>query len=738
MKTTNQILHLKTILYVLLLFFISCRTNQKKSILEAIIVEVPSTSQKNNHYISNRAPLQPSVLIKLPVGSIDPDGWLKEYLHRQRSGLTGNLGKISAWLQKENNAWLDKDGKGNWGWEEVPYWLKGYANIGYILDDPEMIKEAKIWIDGAINSQKPNGFFGPGFAWESYISEENRTAERLAKKLKKQDYWANMIMLYCLQSYYEYTADERVITLMTNYFKHQLGVPDEDFLSESQYWQRIRAGDNLHSVLWLYNRTGESWLLKLAEKVHRNTAPWSKRDNTLEAIGSPKEIREGMEWPEWYGKLIDWHNVNIAQAFREPAQYYLLSGNKKDLQATYDNFNIIRKYFGQVPGGMYCSDENCRPGYDDPRQGVETCGMVEQMNSDEHLLRITGDIFWADHVENVAFNTYPAAVAPDFKSLRYITSPNMVINDNKNHSPGIDNPGPHLMMNPFSSRCCQHNHAQGWPYFAENLWMATPDNGLAAVIYASSSVTAKVGDGSVVTIKHTSNYPFEDALNFEITLQKSTAFPLYFRIPGWANDAFISLNGEKIDIKLEAGKYLKVNREWSNGDKIQLQLPKKIQVKTWEANHNSVSVNYGPLTFSLKIGENYIKKDSDKTSLHDSKWQKGVNAKEWPSYEIHPTTDWNYGLILNEDPTTSFEIEIKPWPKDNFPFTTASAPIVLKVKAKKIPDWKIDKYGLAGELKDSPINSNEVIETVELIPMGAARLRISAFPVIKKKSKGTD
>ena len=173
MKTTNQILHLKTILYVLLLFFISCRTNQKKSILEAIIVEVPSTSQKNNHYISNRAPLQPSVLIKLPVGSIDPDGWLKEYLHRQRSGLTGNLGKISAWLQKENNAWLDKDGKGNWGWEEVPYWLKGYANIGYILDDPEMIKEAKIWIDGAINSQKPNGFFGPRFAWESYISEEN-------------------------------------------------------------------------------------------------------------------------------------------------------------------------------------------------------------------------------------------------------------------------------------------------------------------------------------------------------------------------------------------------------------------------------------------------------------------------------------------------------------------------------------------------------------------------------------
>ncbi len=74
-----------------------------------------------------------------------------------------------------------------------------------------------------------------------------------------------------------------------------------------------------------------------------------------------------------------------------------------------------------------------------------------------------------------------------------------------------------------------------------------------------------------------------------------------------------------------------------------------------------------------------------------------------------------------------------PWPKDNFPFTPDSTPIMLKVKAKRISNWKIDIHGLAGELKDSPVKSDEAIETVELIPMGAARLRISAFPVIGEK-----
>ena len=693
-------------------------------------METPETRSTNDHYIGNRAPLQPSRLIKLPVGAIRPQGWLLEYLKRQKNGLTGNLGKISAWLQKEDNAWLSKDGQGKWGWEEVPYWLKGYANIGYILEDHEMIDEARIWLDGAIDSQRSNGYFGPDFAWESYIDESERTADRFEEETSVKDYWGNMIMLYCLQSYYEYSNDQRVIELMTNYFKYQLKVPDEVFLSESKYWQRIRGGDNLHSVFWLYNRTGDSWLLDLAEKIHRNTAPWASRGHSLEAIGNHKAIREGMEWPDWYGDLIDWHNVNIAQGFREPAQYFLFSGRQEDLRATYDNFKIVRKYFGQVPGGMFGSDENSRPGYDDPRQGIETCGIVEQMNSDEHLLRITGDVFWADHAEEIAFNTYPAAVMPDFKSLRYITSPNMVLNDAENHHPGIANSGPFLMMNPFSSRCCQHNHAQGWPYFTENLWMATPDNGLAAVIYAANTVEAKVGDGKTVTLTSTTNYPFEDKLDFEVGLEESTTFPLYFRIPGWAEEASLALNGEELQVKPIAGKYVRIYREWKDGDKIVLDLPKKLRIRTWKNNHNSVSVDYGPLTFSLKIEEDYIKKASNETAIFDSKWQEGVNTDEWPSYEISPATAWNYGLVLDNDLEASFTIENRSWPKDNFPFTPDSTPIVLKARAKRIPNWKIDQYGLVGELKDSPIVSDEVVDTVQLIPMGAARLRISAFPVI--------
>ena len=696
------------------------------------VVNSLDTIETNKHYVSNRLPLQPSKLIKIPVGSIKPKGWLLEYFNRQKKGLTGRLGEISAWLDKKDNAWLSKSGKGKWGWEEVPYWLKGYANIGYITEDKEMIQEAKIWIEAALDSQRENGFFGPNFAWESYISDEDRNNELEIEKRKAIDFWPNMIMLYCLQSYYEYSKDDRVIDLMTKYFKFQFDIEEKDLLSEDHYWARIRGGDNLHSVIWLYNRTGEKWLLSLAEKIYRKTAPWTSRGHKLEEIKNWKGIREGFEWPTWFSDLIDWHNVNIAQCFRTPAQYYLLNGDEKYLKATYDNFNIVREHFGQVPGGMYGSDENCRPGYDDPRQAIELCGIVEHMNSDEHLLRITGDTFWADHIETIAFNSFPASVSPDFKAVRYLTSPNMVISDSESHSPGIQQTGPFLNFNPFSSRCCQHNHTQGWPYFTENLWMATPDNGLAGVIYAPSIVNAKVGDNTNISITNKTNYPFSEDLIFNIETDKSDVFPIYFRIPSWCKKSKVLINGKAIKAQIEAGKFLKIKREWSNGDIVKLILPKDISVKKWEKNHNSVSVNYGPLTFSLNIKERYVEKSSDKTAIGDSRWQEDADREEWPTYEIYPDSDWNYGLILEDKLDNTFEVIEREWPKDNFPFTNNSTPILIKANAKKIPNWKIGKTGLVGELMDSPVESNEKVEIIELVPMGGSRLRISSFPVIKK------
>lgn len=639
------------------------------------------TAERNVNYASNREPLMPQQFIKLPAGSIKPGGWLLTQLQLQKDGLNGHLGEISAWLQKEDNAWLKSGGK--WGWEEVPYWLRGYAGLSYLFEDKNMLDEAKIWIEAILNSQREDGNFGP-------YTEVNGS----------QDFWPNMIALWILQSYYEYTGDKRVVDFMTRYFHFQLTVPDEHFLKS--YWENSRGGDNLWSVVWLYNRTGDRKLLELAEKIHRNTANWCKAT-----------------------ELPNWHNVNVAQGCREPATYYLFAGDKKLLEASYNVQSLVRRAFGQVPGGMFGADENARIGFFDPRQGTETCGFAEQMASDEIMLLITGDPYWAENCEDIAFNSYPAAFMPDYKSLRYITAPNMVMSDSENHKPGIDNAGPFLAMNPFSSRCCQHNHGFAWPYYAEHLILATPDNGAAAVLFNTCDASIKVADGKEIVIRETTDYPFDTRIGFVMEMKDDGVnFPFYIRIPKWTRNATVKVNGKDMDEDLQAGKYLCIDREWKNGDRVEVDFPMEVSVRTWQVNKNSVSVDYGPLTLSLRITEKYVEKNSAETAIWDSQWQQGADASRWPSYEIYPESPWNYALQVG---SVKLKERRKLQPGRN-PFTQSDVPLVFEAQGRQVSDWKIDEYKLCGVLPYEDVAKSDTCETLELIPMGAARLRISAFP----------
>ena len=645
------------------------------------VVRQPNTKATNSFYVGNRPPLTPSPFIKLPVGAIKPQGWVRKQLELEAEGFTGHLLEISRFLKKEDNAWLSATGEGHNPWEELPYWLKGYCNLGYVLSDKRIIDEAQTWIEATIASQREDGYFGP-----------RPNLKRIGGK--KPDVWPNMIMLNVLQSYYEYSGDQRVIELMTKYFRWQLTVPDEDFLEP--FWQNQRASDNLASVYWLYNRTGDKFLMDLGRKIHRNTADWT-------------------------GGVASWHVVNIAQCFRGPAVFYQQSKDPKHLAATEKDYQTVMGIYGQVPGGMFGADENAREGYIGPRQAAETCGMVEMMLSDEMLLTFTGDPKWADRCEDVTFNSLPPSMTPDMKALHYLTAPNMILCDRHNKSPGVQNSGPMFLFNPHIHRCCQHNSGHGWPYYAQHLWLATPDNGLAAVLYAPSQVTAKVGKGTEVTISESTHYPFDENIELAVRTDKSVRFPLYLRVPGWTRNPIVEINGKATKVKAHTRSYIMIERKWKNGDKVKLTFKMNITLTKWEKNKDSVSINRGPLTYSLKIGEKYVREGG---------------TDKWPALEIHPTTPWNYGLVLNEaNPSTSLEVVRRNWPDDDQPFEADAAPIQLRAKAKKIPEWIKDHLGLVGKLQQSPVKSDEPLETVTLIPMGCARLRISAFPTI---GTGTD
>ncbi len=623
-------------------------------------------------YTPNRAPLLPTAFQKLPPGSVTPKGWLRKQLLLQADGLNGRMTEVSDYLKYDGNGWVDANS--TVGWEEVPYWLKGFGDLGYVLGDPRVIALAAKWIEGILAAQSPDGWFGP---------------KNLRTSLDGgPDMWPHMPILNALQSYYEYKNDPRVLTFMTKYFAFQNAVPGPQF---AKSWAGVRYGDNLESVYWLYNRTGEASLLDLTRKIHENMRDWT-------------------------GGIASWHNVDFSQGFREPAEYWLQSKDPKHLAATTRNYDTVMGTFGQFAGGGFAGDENIRQAYHDPRQGFETCGIVEYMHSFEMLTRITGDPIWADRCEEIAFNSMPAAFDPRQKGTHYITSPNSIQLDGTPKGNDFNNDWPMQVYMPgvHNYRCCPHNYGMGWPYYAQEMWLATADKGLCASLYAASEVQAKVGDGTTVKITQATDYPFSDTVLMTLAAPTSVTFPLYLRIPRWCQSPTVRVNGKPIAVQAGPQSYLVVERAWQNGDSVSLHLPMTVSVRTWAKNNNSVSVDHGPLSYSLAITED---------------WKQTGGTDQWPEYSVMPASAWNYGLDLDAaNPAHSFDVVRKGGTLAENPWTHETHPVELRAKARKIPNWQPDAHGVVGVLQPSPAKTTEGVETITLIPMGAARLRVTSFP----------
>jgi len=617
--------------------------------------ETPPATGANRYYAGNRPPLEPNPLIKLPLGSVRPEGWLRHQLVLETKGFSGRLEELSEFCKFDGNGWTSPQGQGKFGWEEVPYWLRGYVDLGYILQDQAIVERANQWLNAVISTQRADGYFG---------SRSNVESERVnGMRTRMLDLWPNMTMLFALRSLYEATGDRRILPFLTKYFRWQTTIPLEDFLSAS--WQKQRAGDNLDSIYWLYNRTGQPWLLDLARVNHERTEDWS-------------------------GGIASWHNVNFAECFREPAQFFQQARDARYLNATVRNYDTMRRLYGQVPDGGYAADENARPGFNGPRNGTETCAWAEMMFSDEMLVGITGDRQWADRAEEIAFNSFPASMTPDLKGLHYITSPNQVQLDRANKAPMIQNAGDMFRYNPYGYRCCQHNAAFGWPYFSEHLWMATRDNGLAAVLYAPSQAKAKVADGAEVSLTESTNYPFDETVTIMVETPKPVAFPLVLRVPAWCSNPSVSVNGKALPGPKEVRGWLVVDRTWSTNDKLVLSLPMKIAVTVWKENRNTVSVSRGPLTYSLKIGE---------------RWVREGGTDEFPAEEVYPATAWNHGLVVNvRDPQGSFQF-VKTGKTAAQPFAVEDSPVMLRAKGRRIPQWKLEPNGMAGEVQPGPVRA---------------------------------
>lgn len=665
------------------------------ALLLAISISDLASSQTAN-YTPNRYPLADQKYMQLPLGAIKAKGWLQEMLVRQRDGSTGQLDALYPQVMGDRNGWLGGDGD---QWERGPYWIDGLLPLAYLLDDTSLKEKAQRWVECILASQRPDGSFGPtvDYPFEPGLQRDNAA-----------DWWPRMVALKILQQYYSATSDKRVINFLSAYFRYQLATLPDTPLGHWTFWADHRAGDNMQVVYWLYNITGENYLLDLAELIHKQ-----------------KYDFEGFIDSGSLANIKSIHCVNLAQQLKEPALHYMQSHDSHELEVVDRALQEIKVHHGQAQG-MYGGDEAMHG--NDPTQGSELCSAVEMMFSLETILPITGDVRIADYLERVAFNALPTQITDDFMYKQYFQQANQIAvtravrnfyeDDNHDHTD--------LVFGSISGySCCYSNMHQGWPKLVQNLWYATPDGGLAALVYSPSEVTAMVADSVPVTITETTAYPMDETITFNLSMPKMVTgveFPLHLRVPEWCSNPEIAINGKPVDIYIDNGIAV-FKRNWSDGDQVSLKLPMAVKSSRWH--EHSVAIERGPLVFALKMQEDWRWVDLE-----------GNDAAVYGDgfYEVTSPSKWNFGLLDEDVDRAEVNCQVlvddKKMTSDYF-WNPENAPVEIRIQAQEVPDWH-EYNAMAGPIPFSSRYLTNPVQEITLIPYGCTTLRISQFPSIRK------
>ena len=619
----------------------------------------------------------------LALGDIVPAGWLLRQLRIQADGMGGHLDEF--WPDVgSNSGWLGGAGE---SWERGPYFVDGLLPLAWQLNDKRLKEKALRFVNWTLEHQQANGMIGPP---------------------SNDDWWPRMVMVKVLAQYHDATQDPRVLEVLTRYFHFQLEALPARPLKE---WGKYRWQDEAYVVQWLYDRTHDAKLRGLLELLEQQGFDWvaSFRDfrytgpttkDFLDAHDSTGNKPEGMQT----------HGVNNGQALKTAAVRY--RGNRDVAErANYDRQVATLDRFHGMPNGMFSCDEHLA-GLD-PVHGTELCTVVETLFSMEVALSTFGDPAIADRIEKIAFNALPGTFTDDMWAHQYDQQPNQV-QSSLNSKPWTTN-GPESNLYGLAPHfgCCTANFHQGWPKFTQSLWMRTPDDGLAAMLYAPCEISTLV-QRRKVTLTVDTDYPFRNTVRIRVMPEGAIQCPILLRIPGWANGATVLVNGVTENVPIKPGSFARIVRTWRPGDRIELRLPMMPAIT--RGYRDSITLVRGPIVFSHSPGESWVKLR-----------EQGPTA-DW---QVFPQAAWNYALKVDE--RSVGRLEVVEGAVGASPFAAHGTALQLRVPGRQLNAWRaVD--GVAGSLPEGSVTSSEPEVMLTLIPYAAAKLRITAFPQLRSEA----
>jgi len=283
------------------------------------------------------------------------------------------------------------------------------------------------------------------------------------------------------------------------------------------------------------------------------------------------------------------HAYSHVNAFSSAMQAYITLGSEKHLKAAKNGFEMLQTTQSFATGGWGPNESFGEPGtgqlgnsLSDTHASFETpCGAYGHFKITRYLLRVTKDSKYGDSMERVLYNTILGAwpIQADGTSFYYSD----YANTGKKVWYGQKWP------------CCSGTFPQLAADYHISTYLRSAD-GVYVNLFAPSKVQWTEGSDHYALTQET-KYPFANTVKIRVSASKSADFVIYIRIPSWtSSNAALVVNGQRASEAIQPGSFAAIKRTWSDGDRIELELPMPLRLETVDTNHpNLAALVSGPL-----------------------------------------------------------------------------------------------------------------------------------------------
>ena len=299
------------------------------------------------------------------------------------------------------------------------------------------------------------------------------------------------------------------------------------------------------------------------------------------------DIREGNDI------LNDKHaNTTIPKFLGALNRYTSLGGKEEFYLKSAENFwDIVVNNHTYITGGNSEWEHFGQPNILDKERtecNCETCNTYNMLKLSRELFQITGEVKYADYYENTVINAILSSQNPETGMTTYFQP--MATGFFKVYSKPFEN-----------FWCCTGTGMENFTKLNDSIYFYDEKNNLFINQYVSSILTWKENN---IKITQESNIPVGN--NTKLTIEtingEEVNANIKVRIPDWVvGNAEVKINGEKAQNIVSNG-YINLNRNWVNGDIIDVTLPMEVKAFPLDDNKYSVAFKYGPIVLSAALG----------------------------------------------------------------------------------------------------------------------------------------